>query len=559
MALTLNSTSLNLVKAEVDTTLNQVEGNLGSFVEERDNPAPLALCVEGLEQVYGALRLVELKGAAELAEGMYALMKQVAEQGAHAPDESFAALGGAIMVMTRYLEYVQIKGACWPQLLLPTINQVNAALKRPPVREGAFLPVADLPVPPALPTVEVAADQWQPLVRRIRLMYQIGLVALLRDQADSPHYRMMARALERARQLIQGQPLATLFWVGGAAVEALQRGVAINMQRKSLLGQLDRQLKTLLQPQGAGSRLDNRLLADALYLVGMGHDGPSVAAVHEAFHLGDLTLNDKTLTTEYEMMCGPGGSVIKTVASVLKDELAHVKDSLDLVARGAQSPGGESFGSVADGLTKTSQTLVMLGLVDVSRMMREQADIVRRWTGEPTAVALHKLVDVLMETENAVSGLVRQVTPGVDTPINNTRISVHQLDEARALLIAETRSGLSLAKRAISSYLESERDILHLNNVPQTLQSVAGGLSFLIIERGAEVLRVCATYIEQRMLNADTQPPMADLEDLADAISSVDYYLESLEANKPISEDILDIAEESMESLGYPVTKRKAA
>ena len=557
MALTLNITSLNLVKSEVDTTLNQVEGHLGSFVEERDNVAPLALCVEGLEQVHGALRLVELHGAVELAEGMFALMREAQATGAATPDESFAALGGAIMVLSRYLEYVQIKGGCWPQLLIPTINQVYTALKRPPVREGSFIPLGNIPEPPAVTPVEIAAGQWQPLLRRIRLMYQIGLIAVLRDQADSPHWRMMARAAERARQLTQGQPVATLWWTAGAAIEALQGGVVVNLARKSLLGQLDRQLKALAVEGGARA-LDTQLLADALYVVGLAESGTQAAEIRAAFSLGDSTLSEAAQTHEYELMCGPGGSVIKTVASVLKDELAHIKDSLDLIARGAQG-GGDGFVTVADSLHKTSQTLVMLGLMDVSRAVRTQADAVRAWGPEPGNDALHALVDVLMETENAVSGLVRQVTPGVDTPINNARISVHQLDEARALLIAETRSGLSLAKRAISSYLESDRDVMHLNNVPATLQSVAGGLSFLIIERGAEVLRVCAQYIEQRMVNADNQPPMADLEDLADAISSVDYFLESLEANKPISEDILDIAEDSMESLGYPVPKRKAA
>jgi hypothetical protein len=52
---------------------------------------------------------------------------------------------------------------------------------------------------------------------------------------------------------------------------------------------------------------------------------------------------------------------------------------------------------------------------------------------------------------------------------------------------------------------------------------------------------------------------MADLETLADAISSVDYFLESLEANKPIGEFILEIAEDSVAELGYPVANVQAA
>jgi len=250
--------------------------------------------------------------------------------------------------------------------------------------------------------------------------------------------------------------------------------------------------------------------------------------------------------------------VIKTVAAVLNDELAQVKETLDMMSRGSRNDA-ESYGAMADSLTRTAQTLVMLGLLEPSQHIRTQADAVRVWTAEPDTEALHALVDGLLEVENAIAGLVKQVTPGADTSVSNSRISVHQLDEAKALLVAESRSGLSLAKRAISSYLESNRDLLHLANVPSTLLSVAGGLSFLMIERGAEILRSCARFIDARMIGAETQPGMADLETLADAISSVDYYLESLEANKPIGNSILEIAEDSVAELGFPVAKTQAA
>lgn len=173
--------------------------------------------------------------------------------------------------------------------------------------------------------------------------------------------------------------------------------------------------------------------------------------------------------------------------------------------------------------------------------------------------ALGDLVDCLMEVENAMAGLVRRVTPGAENSSGNPQVSIHQLDEARALLVAESRSGLSLVKRAISSYLESSRDLLHLANVPATLQSVAGGLSFLGIVRGAAVLQASARYIDARMLGSEEQPSLADMETLADAISSIDYFLESLEANKPIGDGILEIAEESIAELGFPVSAAQAA
>ena len=61
------------------------------------------------------------------------------------------------------------------------------------------------------------------------------------------------------------------------------------------------------------------------------------------------------------------------------------------------------------------------------------------------------------------------------------------------------------------------------------------------------------------LIGGEEQPGLTEMETLADAISSVDYYLESLEANKPIGESILEIAEDSVAELGFPVDTAQAA
>lgn len=550
MVQTANIASLNLVKSEVDATLTQVEGALESYVDDRSNGASMQTCMEGLEQVWGAMRLAAVPGADELAGAILDLFLSIKDKGESAGDSEFAALGNGVMVLGRYLEYVQIKQRAWPQLLLPTINQILRALGRSELPESQFLDVEMVVSPP--PALAQAPRDIK-LLKRIRQMYQTGLMSVLRDTADTPHFRLMSRALARARQQSGDSPLAALLWVGEGAVDALATGVAITASRKTLLGQLDREIRKLVQGEANAplTASEMQLLRGSLYLVGLSEGGEAAAAVKEAYEVSDYCLSQQQLTEEYELMCGPGGSVIKTVASVLKDEMAQVKDTLDIVARGAEV--GDSFSAVADQLVRVAQTLVMLGLIDASQAIKAQSEVVRKWQGEPAEAELNALVDVLMSVDNAVAGMVRQVTPGVETPLENSRISIHQLDEARAMLVAESRSGLSLAKRAISSYLEASHDLMHLANVPSTLNSVAGGMSFLNIPRGAAVLSSAALYIEKRLLGSDQAPDMHQMETLADAISSVDYYLESLEANKPLGDGILDVAEGSVADLGFPV------
>ncbi|MCC2637294.1 MAG: hypothetical protein K0Q68_1013 [Moraxellaceae bacterium] len=557
MARVSNPASLNLIRPEVDANLAQVEAQISSYVEDRENPAILGACLEGMSQVHGALRMAEMAGAIQLAGGLADLVRQVQARGDQAADEDFAALGQGLMVLGRYLEYVQIHQVAWPQLLLPAINQVRAALHQPLLSEGSLLVLGELPVAPPVTRLEVTPAQLDALVRRVRLMYQTSLIAVIRDQADVPHFRMMSRACERARQVCGDRPQALFWWGASAALEALQQGVAVSPQRKILLGQIDRQLKALARNDGSGQP-DRQLLADCLYVAALAAGGERVDQVKAAFDLTGQCLTQAQMTAEYETMCGPGGSVITAVAGVVKDELAQIKDTLDVMSRGSQNDA-ESYVAMADNLGRTSQTLVMLGLLESSQSVRRHADAMRGWSGAPDMQALGDLVDCLMEVENAMAGLVRRVTPGAENSSGNPQVSIHQLDEARALLVAESRSGLSLVKRAISSYLESSRDLLHLANVPATLQSVAGGLSFLGIVRGAAVLQACARYIDARMLGSEEQPGLADMETLADAISSIDYFLESLEANKPIGDGILEIAEESIAELGFPVSAAQAA
>lgn len=557
----IDVTALNLIKPEVDVSLAQIEGALSTFVEDNSNNTPLAESVEQMEQVYGALRLIDIHGAAELAEVLFALLRQVNKLQEKTPDAYYSALGSGMMVLGRYLEYVQIKAVNLPQLLIPSINEARQALALPPLGEGYFLDVPYLPDSHIVEPLAIDHAQAIALAKRIRLMYQIGTINLLKDQAQPVHFRLMRRALERATQLCTGKPLALLWWVGEAALEAFSQGVELNQARKRLLSQLEQQLKLLVLPQGLNQPVDMAVLANSLAVVGLGETGAKVQEVQRAFDLGSSCISQTQLKIQSNTMFGPGGSVIKTVATVLKEEITHIKEILDVIARGARSDDEEenSYESVAASILKASQTLIMLSLNDVANAMRRQSVVVSQWTDVPTEDGLNTLFDVLLQADNAVATLDREMTPGAQTVINNNRISLHQLDEARSFLVQETRNGLALIKRSVLAYIETNgEDPMHLSNIPTTLQSTSGGLEFLLVPRGAVILRTVVPFVEV-WANSKKMPAMTIIETFADVIACIDYFLESLEVNKPISENVFEIAEDALAELGYPIPKQQAA
>ena len=126
-------------------------------------------------------------------------------------------------------------------------------------------------------------------------------------------------------------------------------------------------------------------------------------------------------------------------------------------------------------------------------------------------------------------------------------------------VVGECRSGLTLMKRAVTSYMDNNWDRMHLSNLPGTLASVSGGLVFLELDRAKGVMEAAREYVEQTLMGADSETPQREhMDTLADAITAVDYYLESMEENKPIGESVLEVAEESMHELGYPVVRAAA-
>lgn len=106
----------------------------------------------------------------------------------------------------------------------------------------------------------------------------------------------------------------------------------------------------------------------------------------------------------------------------------------------------------------------------------------------------------------------------------------------------------------MSEKLESNGDRMHLANVPVSLQAVRGGLWFLGQERAAKLIGMCADYIQTRMIETQQMPSEQMLETLADALSSLEYYLEGGAVLRPeTSPSVLDLAEESVRALGMPV------
>jgi hypothetical protein len=198
----------------------------------------------------------------------------------------------------------------------------------------------------------------------------------------------------------------------------------------------------------------------------------------------------------------------------------------------------------------------MLDLNQLGTMARAEAAKLRTWEEEkrlPAEDELYKLADSVLGIEDAVMQIVtRGITSETDALAGGQRNREESLylREATFVVADEARSALTLAKRAITAFIESDYDKLHLANLPATLHSIWGGLHMLDDPGAASVLERVAGSIQARLLDAREAPPAQVLEALADALTSLEYYIESIGKREERNADLLRLAESSLDDVG---------
>jgi predicted RNA-binding protein with EMAP domain len=553
------ATSLSLVRDELFATIEQAEQSLEQFIVDRHNGSLLQQAVESLQQVRGTLNLIELTGAELLAQEILQQATDIPAGVGEERDNQLAALSNALYVLRRYLENVDAHRQEMPELLLPAINELRQSAGQQPLPESFFFSVRldQARVPSASSLPEVSAQYL--MARRLRQMYQVGLLGFIREQSPQPSLKLMGRALARLDSLYAIDPRARLCWIGAAALEAMVDGQLIaRKSRKQLFARIDRELKQLLANEHYEA--PRSLQKELLYLVALADSqGPRVTEVRSVFGMTAMPFTDHLLEEEYQRLAGPGQAVMRSLSSAIREELASVKDVLDLIERGTAQP--ESLGSLHALLGKLAKTLGMVGLTSAANALHAQLPAVGSWA-EGAAVSpesLNRLADAVLYVESMVADLERgerRDTRQAATPVMTEAESFaqHQLTEARIVVIDEAQGGLAMAKRAITAYLESNGDKLHLANVPSTLQAVRGGLWFLGQARAGNLVGACGEFIQKQMLEAAQMPSEQMLETLADALTSLEYYLEGGAVLRPDAQpDVLDLAADSVRALGLQV------
>ncbi|MDL0430858.1 Hpt domain-containing protein [Marinobacter sp. TBZ242] len=561
-----DSIALDWVRGEIQDTLTQGQQALEAYVENRDDTARLRFCLNYLHQVHGTLQMVELYGAALLTEEMEKLTQAVLNETVASVDDAVEVLMQAILQLPQYLEHLASSKDDFPMVLLPLLNDLRAA------RGESLLSDTSLFKPDLTPSkVAAATNVSQRLqdpkvlghIRKLRQMYQFALAGVIREADLDAHFEYMQKVIQRLIRLCQKTPRGQLWKAAGAFVETLQEHVnPVNTAVKSLLRELDAEVRRLTDEHVdiLQQPVPEALLKHLLYYVARARDldTPLVQELRNDYRLEQALPSDDDVDAAKNRVSGPGRDAIHSVVSALNEELAKLKDQLDLFVR-SELRQNDELEELLPGLRQVANTLAVLGLGIPRKVITEQIELVEKLSAQAEAVDDGTLMDIagaLLYVEASLAGLDsdrHSESQSSDEDQQGISMGSRELSEASGALLRESRNTLEQVKTAIVNFIASQWETGEIEHVPGLLHSIRGGLSLIPLDRVADMLASAERYVTDVLLGGKQVPDWKQLDTLADAITSIEYYLERLAEGIEDNESVLRVAESSLDSLGFPV------
>ncbi|MBF8292967.1 MAG: type pili sensor histidine kinase and response regulator, partial [Steroidobacteraceae bacterium] len=506
----------------------------------------------------GVLRVVEVYGAALLAEEMEQTSRWLAENTTDARQliDGLDALMRSCVQLPTYLERVLGGGRDLALVLLPLLNDLRAVRGAPLLSEGTLLSLN-------LSSEKAPAGRQQnagepkltvpQLARRLRPKFQAGLLALIRGEGTKGGLGSLSEAATRLEAAATTVAVFQLWWVAGALIDALRAGgLQASVTVKRLLGQADRELRRLyeLGEPAYAEHPPIELLNNLLFYVARAEThGERIDAVRSSFRLNELLPVDDSVEQERESLSAPSVRLMRTVAAAIKEDLGRVKDALDIYTRKGGPP--EELAPQVELLKKIGDTLAVLGLGSMRELVQGELTRLADIIGRRTPAEQDKLIDIaatLIGIEDGLDdALVRLIMPpGAPAPGAETDPEFRQVTEA---VLRECIVNLARIKDLVGQSLDPIADPVSADAAPALARGITAGLLLLGRNRAMEVMRRVGTHVAA-ILGPGARPRSEEFIDrLADAIVGIEYYMETLQAGRGDPWYMLDNAERCLSAL----------
>jgi chemosensory pili system protein ChpA (sensor histidine kinase/response regulator) len=539
---TVEYNSLRWVKKELDLILQEAQASLSAYIEDTSEEDRLRESVEHLHMVQGTLQMVELYGAAQLAEEMEKVSEALLKGNIDKVDDAYDVLMRSMLQLPDYLESLQSGRKDVPMVLLPLLNDLRASRSASLLSENVlFFP--DVDSADEQTSVEVVSGKLVSTAKKLRPHYQIGLLGWFKGQKVSASLKRILAVLGELEKNSAQQSIRRIWSISAALIEGLSRnGIDTNLSIKMLLGQVDRSIKQLIDSdeETFAESVPSDLLKNLLYYVArISTDSPRVKGVKSTYRLDELLPGDSELEEASSGMGGLNAELLATVSSGIREDLLEVKDSLEIFVHSEVQDIGR-LNNLPALLGKIADTLSMLGLGMPREQVLEQQKVIDQIKSKSVDVTdelIMNVAGVLLSVESQLNSFIANRSSMSDTAVHRVgdldEMPESEYHEVLSAVIGEALQDFNDARLAILNYLETPTDKSLLELVLQRLEEVDGAMFMLPIQKLKHQTDSIREYVTKVMLNTGHIPDDTVQNDVADVITSIEYYLEAVLEGRP--------------------------
>ena len=543
----INYNALSWIRQELGETIKQARLLLEEYAADPTNEAPLHHCVKQLHEALGPLKMVDIRGAVLLVTEMEEVVADLQQGILVQADSAMEQLMQAFLVLPDYLSSIQPAGRENPDILLHLINDLRATRGAQLLQQkDIFSPNLSVRVPISVFDVraEPAIQDVSSMARAARVRFQSGLLEWYRDADGNAGLQILIDVLEHLQHCAASEPAARIWWVGAGVAEALRDGMLeTTPETKQLFGQLDRQIKRLLDAGEAvfDDVLSDDLMKSLLFRIAQATSvSDRIRLIRETYEIKQLAAISGATESASDGLVSCNEELMGTVAVTVCSDINRIKENLEDYKK--HNDDAQCYIPIADEMHALSNTLGMIqrgvhaeAVAERERELREAIHC--NTTPEESWFVL--VANTLVSVEDALD----------DFAAENPEGSI--LIQGFSAVMQEVLSCIVTAKDAISDFMKSSDNVEHLSAVPGLLNQVCGSLRLTGLDRAAAAADQVRLFILQELIERQQTPFEDQLDYLADAICSIEFYVEEAAVNHKYAGAALDVAEKSLAKLGY--------
>ena len=546
---------LGWVKGEIDLAMRQGREALEQAAADTTDQAAIGRSIAHLHQAHGALSVVGLSAVPAVTKALEDLLQALADrEPMRLPDYYSLGMRGFDQLQA-YLNALTAGAAHQPMRLSGLLQALQhaagittsdpLALFHPDLQALNQVYLANLKPAPAVTTPQT--------LRQMRGRFQALQLRWMRtsDQAAEPFSELVSLLAELQ---LADAPQALFWWLVGAMLELLPTTPVVSFDVRLLLNRVEQHLGRRISGDSA---LPESLMRELLYAIGMTdvQTVPGVAAsprLQQLRHLlrplllpGEGAATDAALSAENENPLLPQIRDRLTAAitawsnytaSSADTDLQNFLQGIEALSRLAGPVAQANVAALATDIAALGHWLMSasgnmsetIGLEVATALL-----LLQQWADLPPAVDQDLTQELALMRERlaqARHGQLLRTAPSAPLLRDVSRQAQEKL--LLTQVVTEIQTNLRLIETVLEQFFRDPAKREHLSALQLPLTQVLGALEMLDQPHARQTMLDCAKEF-QRFAMPDYQPQTVDFEALANALSSLGFYVEQLVHGKP--------------------------